>query len=175
VSIRYQLNSLKMISKKAYFAGGCFWGVEYYFQNLAGVISTSVGYMGGKTEKPTYEEVCNNSTGHAETLEVSYNPEVVTYQELAKLFFEIHDPTQFNHQGPDFGDQYRSAIFYIDQEQKNIAEELIKQLVDKGFNVVTKVLPANSFWPAEDYNQRYYEKNGKTPYCHFRTKRFDEA
>ncbi len=159
-------------SKKAYFAGGCFWGVEFYFQKLEGVLSTKVGYMGGHTENPTYEEVSSNATGHAETLEVTFDDSKVTYEDLTKLFFEIHDPTQQNRQGPDIGNQYRSAIFYTNAEQKNIAEKLIKILKLKGFNVVTEITEAKTFWKAEDYHQKYYAKSEKQPYCHFRQKRF---
>ena len=158
--------------KKAYFSGGCFWGVEYYFQKLAGVISTKVGYMGGETENPTYEEVSSHKTGHAETMEITYDETKVAYEELAKLFFEIHDPAQKDRQGPDIGTQYRSAIFYVDQEQKEIAEKLIGILRAKGYEVVTEVTPASTFWEAEDYHQKYYEKNGGQPYCHLRRKKF---
>lgn len=158
--------------KKAYFAGGCFWGVEYYFQNLDGVVSTKVGYMGGHTDNPIYAEVCGKKTGHAETLEIIFDDSKVTYENLAKLFFEIHDPTQKNRQGPDIGDQYRSAIFYIDNEQKDIGEKLIKFLKLKGYNVVTEITKANTFWEAEDHHQKYYAKNGHQPYCHIRKKRF---
>jgi peptide methionine sulfoxide reductase msrA/msrB len=158
--------------KKAYFAGGCFWGVEYYFQNLDGVISTKVGYMGGQTENPTYDDVCYKKTGHAETLEVTFDDSKITYEVLAKLFFEIHDPTQKNRQGPDVGDQYRSVIFYKDEKQKAVAEKLIKILKQKGYAVVTEIIPASNFWPAEDYHQKYYTKNGHQPYCHVRKKIF---
>jgi len=145
--------------KKAYFAGGCFWGVEYYFQKLEGVIGTKVGFMGGHT-------------GHAETMEVTFDESKVSYETLARLFFEIHDPTQKNRQGPDVGDQYRSAVFYTDGQQKKVAEDLIKLLRQKGYEVVTEVTQAGPFWEAEDYHQKYYAKNGHEPYCHFRVKRF---
>jgi peptide methionine sulfoxide reductase msrA/msrB len=158
--------------KKAYFAGGCFWGVEYYFQKVAGVISTKVGYMGGHTDNPTYEEVSGHATGHAETMEISFDETKVSYEDLAKLFFEIHDPSQINRQGPDIGDQYRSAVFYTEQEQKEIAEKLIGILKAKGDKVVTEVTPAGIFWEAEDYHQKYYAKNGHSPYCHIRRKKF---
>jgi len=158
--------------KKAYFAGGCFWGVEYYFQQLDGVIGTKVGYMGGHTDHPTYEEVCEKKTGHAETMEVTFDDSIIDYETLAKLFFEIHDPTQINRQGPDIGDQYRSAVFYADSEQKEVAEKLIGLLKQKGFDVVTEVTKAGPFWEAEDYHQKYYAKNGHEPYCHFQVKRF---
>jgi len=159
-------------STKAYFAGGCFWGVDYWLKSAPGVISVTAGYMGGTTKNPTYKQVCTGTTGHAETVEVVFDPNKTTYEDLAKLFFEIHDPTQRNRQGPDIGYQYRSAIFYANQQQKQIAERLIEQLKKKGLKVVTSVEPAKEFWPAEDYHQDYYNKTGGAPYCHFRTKRF---
>ncbi len=159
-------------STKAYFAGGCFWGVDYWLKSAPGVISVTAGYMGGTTKNPTYKQVCTGTTGHAETVEVVFDPNKTNYEDLAKLFFEIHDPTQRNRQGPDVGYQYRSAIFYADQQQKQIAENLIEQLKKKGLKVVTSVEPAKEFWPAEDYHQDYYSKTGGVPYCHFRTKRF---
>ena len=158
--------------QKAYFAGGCFWGMEYFFQNLPGVISTKVGYMGGQTDAPTYEDVSHRNTGHAETLEVTFDESVVSYENLAKLFFEIHDPTEINRQGPDIGVQYRSAIFYASDEQKTIAEKLIEILKSKGYVVVTEVEKSGTFWEAEDYHQKYYAKNGHEPYCHVRKKLF---
>ncbi|HEX7342817.1 MAG TPA: bifunctional methionine sulfoxide reductase B/A protein [bacterium] len=156
----------------AYFAGGCFWGTEYLLQKQPGVISTRVGYMGGHTEHPTYKQVCTGRTGHAETLEVVFDPSSTDFEKLARYFFEIHDPTQVNRQGPDVGDQYRSAIFYRDENQGQITEQLIAILRDKGFKVVTQVAPATVFWVAEDYHQDYYEHNGQEPYCHFYQKRF---
>jgi peptide methionine sulfoxide reductase msrA/msrB len=158
--------------KKAYFAGGCFWGVEYYFQKVDGVISTKVGYMGGHTENPTYEEVSGHKTGHAETMEIAFDETKVSYEDLAKLFFEIHDPAQKDRQGPDVGNQYRSAVFYTDEKQKEIAEKLIRILKDKGYEVATEVNLAGTFWQAEDYHQKYYAKNGQQPYCHIRRKKF---
>ena len=157
---------------KAIFAGGCFWGVEYHFQQVPGVLSTRVGYTGGRTENPTYKQVCQGDTGHTEAIEVTYDPTQTTYENLAKLFFEIHDPTQVNRQGPDVGAQYRSAVFYLDDQQKATTKNLIAQLRDKGYDVATQVLPAGPFWPAEHYHQRYYEKKNATPYCHVYTKRF---
>lgn len=164
--------AIKNKTEKAYFAGGCFWGVEYYFQNIKGVISTRVGFMGGHTENPTYEEVCTGMTGHAETLEVTFDPPKVTYEELAKLFFEIHDPAQVNRQGPDVGNQYRSAIFYTDEGQKRTILKLISLLKQKGYEVVTEINKADRFYEAEDYHQKYYSKTGGQPYCHFRQKKF---
>lgn len=159
-------------TQKAYFAGGCFWGVEYHFQKLPGVISTKVGYMGGNVENPTYEEVSGHGTGHAESMEVIFDPEKTSFEELAKYFFEIHDPTQINRQGPDIGEQYRSVIFYVDEEQKKISQKLINILKEKGYKVVTELEKAGTFWGAEEYHQKYYAKNGHTPYCHIYTKRF---
>lgn len=158
--------------KTAIFAGGCFWGVEYYFETEPGVLSTTVGYIGGDTEDPSYEEVCSHTTGHAEAVEVTYDSAKVDYETLAKLFFDIHDPTEVNRQGPDIGDQYRSAVFYQNDEQKEIAEKLIGILRDKGLKVATQVVPAGRFWPAEEYHQDYYMKNGEEPYCHVRVDRF---
>ncbi|OGF65090.1 MAG: methionine sulfoxide reductase [Candidatus Fischerbacteria bacterium RBG_13_37_8] len=158
--------------EKAYFAGGCFWGVEYFFQKEKGVIATNVGYMGGSWQNPTYEQVCKKNTGHAETVEVLYDPAATSFEKLARLFFEIHDPTQLNRQGPDVGDQYRSAIFYVNEEQKKIAEKLIALLEKKDYKVVTEVVEADSFWKAEDYHQSYYMKKEGKPYCHAYQKRF---
>jgi peptide methionine sulfoxide reductase msrA/msrB len=158
--------------EKAYFAGGCFWGVEYWFQKNPGVISVTSGYMGGDVNNPSYGQVCTGRTGHAETVEVVFDPNKTTYEDLAKLFFDIHDPTQLNRQGPDIGLQYRSAIFYTDAQQKQIAEKLIEFLKEKGLKVVTSVEPAKKFWPAEKYHQDYYFKKGGTPYCHIKVNRF---
>jgi peptide methionine sulfoxide reductase msrA/msrB len=159
-------------TQKAYFAGGCFWGVEHYFQKEPGVIATRVGYMGGTTENPTYEDVSHKNTGHAETIEVTFDPSKTTYEKLAKLFFEIHDPAQQNRQGPDVGTQYRSAIFFADAEQKKTVEKLIAILKEKGIEVATELTAAPTFWPAEEYHQKYYTKTGGTPYCHVRKKVF---
>ena len=156
----------------AYFAGGCFWGVEYMLKKLKGVESVRSGYMGGMTVDPTYEQVCSHTTGHAETVEVVFDPTQVSYETVAKRFFEIHDPTQADGQGPDLGDQYRSEVFYTSPEQKAVAEDLIRRLEAKGYDVVTRVTPASRFYPAEEYHQNYYERKGSTPYCHTYTKRF---
>jgi peptide methionine sulfoxide reductase msrA/msrB len=159
-------------TEKAYFAGGCFWGTEYLLQQAPGVLSTRVGYMGGHTQNPTYGDVCDHGTGHAEAVEVVFDPSKTTFESLAKLFFEIHDPTQVDRQGPDIGDQYRSEVFYVDDAQKATTEKLIGILKDKGYKVATKLSPAREFWEAENYHQDYYVKTGKTPYCHIYTKRF---
>ena len=157
---------------RAVFAGGCFWGVEYHLNKVPGVISTTVGYIGGNTEYPTYEQVCSQRTGHAEAVEVIFDPEELTYEQLAKLFFEIHDPTQKDRQGPDIGDQYRSAVFYYNEEQKKTTEQLIKQLISKGYDVETELVQASRFWPAEEYHRNYYRRKGTLPYCHTYKKRF---
>ncbi|MCX6832749.1 MAG: bifunctional methionine sulfoxide reductase B/A protein [candidate division Zixibacteria bacterium] len=159
-------------TEKAYFAGGCFWGTEYMLEKAEGVISLRVGYMGGHTANPTYQQVCDGRTGHAETAEIVFDPTKTGFEKLARLFFEIHDPTQKNRQGPDIGDQYRSAVFYVDDTQKQIAAKLIDILKSKGYDVVTELAKAGTFWPAEDYHQNYYDHTGKQPYCHFYQKRF---
>ena len=156
----------------AIFAGGCFWGVEYFLQKAPGVISVTSGYTGGHVKNPSYQEVCTGTTGHAEAVKIIYDPNKTSYDKLVRLFLEIHDPTQVGGQGPDIGDQYRSEIFYLNNEQKIIAEKNIKILKDKGIKVVTAVTPASEFYPAEAYHQDYYFKNGKLPYCHIYTKRF---
>lgn len=168
-----QDKNVKHNSEAAYFAGGCFWGVEHLMQKQEGVLSVESGYMGGKVERPTYEQVCTRNTGHAEVVKVTYDPDRVSYLTIAKLFFEIHDPTQENGQGPDLGEQYRSEVFYTSLQQKATAERLIKMLRLKGYDVVTRVTPASTFWPAEEYHQDYYERKGTQPYCHSYTKRFD--
>lgn len=157
---------------EAIFAGGCFWGVEHLMQQQTGVISVESGYIGGTTDHPTYEQVCTQKTGHAEAVRVTYDPTKIDYETLAKRFFEIHDPTQQDGQGPDLGPQYRSEIFYLDPEQKTIAERLIRQLEAKGYRIATRVTPATVFWPAETYHQDYYRRKGTEPYCHAYTKRF---
>ena len=159
-------------TETAIFAGGCFWGVEYMLGKVDGVKSIRSGYIGGHTENPTYEQVCSHKTGHAEAVEVEFDPSKVSYETLARLFFEIHDPTQLDGQGPDLGDQYRSEIFYTTPEQKEVAERLIRILKEKGYSVVTDVTPASHFWPAEQYHQNYYNRKGTQPYCHRYTKRF---
>jgi len=156
----------------AIFAGGCFWGVEYHMHSIDGVISTEVGYTGGHIEQPTYRDVCTHTTGHAEAVRVVFNTQKTDYEKIARMFFEIHDPTQINRQGPDIGNQYRSEIFYRNNSQKEIAEKLISILQQKGFKIATRVDPATTFWKAEEYHQQYYEKEGQTPYCHVYTKRF---
>lgn len=156
----------------AYFAGGCFWGVEYYFSQTKGVSKALSGFMGGHLQNPSYEDVCYTNTGHLEVVEVAYNPKEVSYEELAKLFFEIHDPTQTNGQGPDIGSQYLSAVFVSNEEERKIVEELISKLEQKGYHVATQIRQKATFYPAEDYHQNYYFKTGKMPYCHTKIERF---
>lgn len=176
-NIRHCVNSisLKFIpdnKSKAYFAGGCFWGVEYYFQKQKGVIDAVSGYMGGETENPTYQEVCRGDSGHLEVVEVTYDPSQVSFETLARLFFEIHDPTQADGQGFDIGEQYMSAIFFNDEKEKEIALKLINILKNKGYDVVTRLLPAETFYRAEDHHQNYYLRRGRQPACHVYKKRF---
>ena len=176
---RYCVNSISMdflpakALDRAVFAGGCFWGVEYYLKNAPGVISTTVGYTGGDVDSATYQQVCTDRTGHAEAVEVVFDPSRTTYEQLARLFFEIHDFTQLNRQGPDVGTQYRSAVFYAGDQQRKVAEGLVAQLKGKGYDVKTQIVPLVRFWPAEVYHQDYYDKTGKTPYCHIRRPIFE--
>jgi len=156
----------------AIFAGGCFWGVEYFLQKSPGVISVTSGFTGGHVKNPSYKEVCTGRTGHAEAVKIIYDPDKTSYEKLLRLFLEIHDPTQIGGQGPDLGDQYRSEIFYLNDEQKKIADNNIAILKGKGLKIATAVTKASEFYEAEDYHQDYYFKNGKIPYCHAYTKRF---
>ncbi|MBI5868707.1 MAG: bifunctional methionine sulfoxide reductase B/A protein [candidate division Zixibacteria bacterium] len=172
ISLNFVPDSAMVKTQKAYFAGGCFWGTEFLLEKAEGVISAKVGYMGGHTAKPTYRDVCEGNTGHAETVEIEFDPSKTTYEKLARLFFEIHDPTQADGQGPDIGDQYRSEIFYTDDSQKQVAEKLIGILRSKGLDVSTKLAKAGPFWEAEKYHQNYYDQNGHRPYCHSYQKRF---
>ncbi len=155
-----------------YFAGGCFWGVEHFLEQLPGVADVESGYMGGAGSAPTYEQVSTGMTGHAEAVRVRFDPQAISYEAVARRFFEIHDPTQADGQGPDLGPQYRSAVFVTGPEQRAIAERLISQLVANGYEVVTQVHDADTFWPAEDYHQDYYVRTGKQPYCHRPVPRF---
>lgn len=154
--------------KTAVFANGCFWCTEAVFVRLKGVQSVRPGYTGGTLENPTYERVCDGNTGHAEAIEIVYDPSVITYDDLLAVFFNTHDPTTLNRQGNDVGTQYRSGIFYIDEEQKNKAEALVKELNDtKAYekSVVTEVTPLKKFYYAEDYHHEYYETHKDMPYC----------
>lgn len=151
--------------EKATFAAGCFWGIQAKFDKIEGVISTQVGYTGGRTENPTYEEVCSGTTGHAEAVEVTFNPKTVSYEELLRTFWSIHNPTTRNRQGFDIGTQYRSGVFYHNEEQKNIALKVKEELEHSGkysAQIVTEITPASTFYRAEDYHQKYYEKTGRS-------------
>ena len=154
--------------KVATFGGGCFWGVEATFQKIKGVKKTEVGFMGGNIKNPSYKEVCYTETGHAEVVHLVYDPAEVSYLELIKTFFDSHNPTQLNYQGPDVGSQYRSVIFYNDEKQKMIAEDVIKKLIEhKAYEnkIVTQIEPAAEFYKAEEYHQQYFEKKGYTGHC----------
>ncbi|MDD2651989.1 MAG: bifunctional methionine sulfoxide reductase B/A protein [Sulfurimonas sp.] len=156
----------------AYFAGGCFWGVEYFLQKLSGVKEVVSGFMGGHVKNPSYYEVIRLDTGHLETVEVIYDKNKISYEELAKAFFEIHDPTQTNGQGPDIGKQYLSAIFVNSEEEKKIISKLISKLETNGYKVATKIIEKSEFYPADEGHQNYYDKKGSRPYCHSYVKRF---
>jgi methionine-S-sulfoxide reductase len=152
--------------EQAIFAAGCFWGVQYYFDQVPGVTSTLVGYTGGVTENPTYDDVITHTTGHAEAILIEFDAGQVTYETLVRQFFRMHDPTQLDHQGPDEGEDYRSAIFYITDEQREIAEEIKSELQPKlGSKIVTEIAEAGPFYRAEEYHQKYTEKTGHGA-CH---------
>ena len=149
--------------EKATFAAGCFWGVEDEFRTVAGVIATRVGYAGGHTDNPTYRDVCTGDTGHAEAVEVLFDPEQISYEQLLDIFWRAHDPTQFNRQGPDVGSQYRSAIFYHTEQQLRLAQESLERLDQSGRlqrRIVTEIVPMDTFWAAEEYHQKYHHKHG---------------
>ena len=147
-------------------ASGCFWGTEFFLQKLEGVKTTTVGYIGGHVENPTYEQVCGKKTGHYEACLVEFDPSQVSVEQVLRVFFETHDPTQENGQGPDIGPQYRSGIFYANDGQKAVSEKLIGLLEAKGYRVATVLLPRTKFYPAEKYHQDYYDHKGSVPYCH---------
>jgi peptide methionine sulfoxide reductase msrA/msrB len=156
-----------MTTAEAIFAAGCFWGVQYYFDQVPGVVKTAVGYIGGNTDNPTYEDVLTHTTGHAEAVKITYDPQKVSYGTLLKHFFRMHDPTQLNRQGPDVGDNYRSAIFYQNEEQKQAAQELIDEYNKSRSEskIVTALEPAGYFWPAENYHQKFTSRTGRGM-CH---------
>ena len=154
--------------EKATFGAGCFWGIEAAFQQLPGVTETAVGYMGGSLDNPTYQDVCTDETGHAEVVQVTYDPAKISYEQLLDTFWRIHDPTQRNRQGPDVGTQYRTAIFFHTPEQERVALAAKKKMEAAGqFRrpIVTEIVPASTFWRAEEYHQKYLEKRGLT-HCH---------
>lgn len=155
-------------TETAIFAGGCFWCTEAFFTELKGVEKVVSGYIGGKTENPTYKEVCSGYSGHAEAIKITYNPDEIAYEDLLQIFFETHDPTTLNRQGADVGTQYRSEIFYTTEAQKASAGNFIKLLTDQNIfdnKIVTKISSATTFYPAEDYHQDYYAQNSDQPYC----------
>jgi peptide-methionine (S)-S-oxide reductase len=156
-----------MSVEKATFGAGCFWGVEYVFRRVPGVVGAEVGYSGGLTPNPTYQEVCSHTTGHAEVCQVTFDSDQITYDQLLEVFWALHDPTQVDRQGPDIGDQYRSVIFTHSPEQQEAAEasrERVKGRLDRP--IATEIRPLPVFYPAEDYHQDYYVKTGHEPYCH---------
>lgn len=156
-----------MTTEKATFGAGCFWGVEYVFRRVPGVLAVEVGYSGGIVPNPTYRQVCSHTTGHAEVAQVTFDPERVTYDQLLEVFWAMHDPTQVNRQGPDVGDQYRSAVFTHSPEQQAAAEGSRSRAQGRFSRpIATEIRPLATFYPGEDYHQAYYEKNGHTPYCH---------
>lgn len=178
---RHCVNSLSMLfvpagecADTAVFAGGCFWGIEDAFRKIPGVCDVISGYTGGTVPNPTYEQVCSGRTGHAEAVQVRFDPERVTFGALARLFFEIHDPTELNRQGPDIGTQYRSAVFYADETQRTVTVSLIQELKALGWNVVTELAPLTDFYPAEAYHQRFTERTGRGG-CHMRVPRFTQG
>ena len=149
-------------------AAGCFWCVEAVFDDLKGVEDVVSGYSGGQTENPTYRQVCDGNTGHAEVAQIKFDPSVISFKDILRVFFSVHDPTTMNRQGADIGTQYRSAIFYHNDEQKRDAEEVIKEITDEGVYddpIVTEVTALEKFWPAEDYHQEYFANNPNVPYC----------
>ncbi len=156
----------------AVLASGCFWGTEFYLQKVPGVITTTCGYTGGFVKNPSYREVCTKRTGHYEAVHVVFDPAQVSFEDLARVFFETHDPTQRDGQGPDIGPQYRSAVFFQNEAQRETAQRLKDLLIEKGYDVATEILPAAEFYSAENYHQDYYDNKGGTPYCHAPRKLF---
>ncbi|MBI5833674.1 MAG: bifunctional methionine sulfoxide reductase B/A protein [Armatimonadetes bacterium] len=180
-NVRHCVNSLSIVLRPstqpvqwAVFAGGCFWGVEHYFKSAPGVLTVESGYTGGTVASPTYQQVCTGTTGHAEAVRIGFDPGKTTYEQLAKLFFEIHDPTTLNRQGPDAGTQYRSAVFYRDAAQKQAVDKLVGQLKGLGYAVVTELAPAGPFYTAELYHQNYLALHPGRQDCHVRVARFEQ-
>ncbi|MBN2816863.1 MAG: bifunctional methionine sulfoxide reductase B/A protein [Campylobacterales bacterium] len=171
ISLKFEKEQTQNI-QKAYFAGGCFWGVEYYLEKELGVIEVTSGYMGGHLKDPTYKDVSRGQSGHLETVEVVYDANKVSYETLARLFFEIHDPEQKDGQGPDIGSQYLSAIFVANPDERATIEKLIGLLEKKGFKIATAIRQKSVFYKAEGYHQNYYDIKGYQPYCHGYVKRF---
>lgn len=174
-SIDFVHDSTVLDSEEAIIAGGCFWGVEHFLNQIPGVLKVEVGYSGGIIADPSYEDVCSGKSGHYEVARVVYDVAKTNYSAILKRFFEIHDPTQRTGQGPDLGQQYQSAVFYYNKPQYEQAEALIMKLREKGYDVATRLVAAQPFWPAEDYHQQYYAKHNKLPYCHQPVARFEEG
>ena len=172
LSLDFTANETTLDTEEIILAAGCFWGVEHYLQRLSGVLKTEVGYTGGSLNNPSYEAVCRKDSGHFEALRVLFDPKKRNLTDVLKYFFEIHDPSQTDGQGPDLGPQYRSAIFYYTPAQKIAAEKVMTLLTDQGMALATTLHPVTTFWPAEINHQDYYHKHNKTPYCHQWTKRF---
>lgn len=172
LSLDYVENNEVIDTEEAILAGGCFWGVDYYLKRIPGVLKVETGYTGGTRINPSYQEICAGDTGHYEAVRVIYDTRKTNYTALVKHFFEIHDPTQVMGQGPDFGYQYQSAIFYYNDKQLEAAQALIRKLIENQYEIITKLLPVQIFWPAETYHQDYYNKQGKLPYCHHPVMRF---
>lgn len=172
LSLDFVSDKTVMDTEEAIYAAGCFWGVQYYLNQLPGVLMTEVGYTGGQRQSPTYEQVCSGATGHLEAVRVIYDPKKIDFKSLTQFFFEIHNFSQDNGQGPDIGSQYLSAVFCYNDVQKEIVESIIAELKEKGFQVSTRILPVKTFWRAEAYHQQYYAKHQNTPYCHRHNKIF---
>ena len=166
IAIEFVDDESVLETEEAIVAAGCFWGVEHYFKQLEGVLLTEVGYTGGDVDEPYYQQICQKTTGHLEALRIVYDPKRVSYEKVIQYFFEIHDFSQADGQGPDLGPQYLSAIFYFDAVQKKIAEQVMGELRQRGFHVATSLWPVTTFWPAENDHQDYYLKTGSQPYCH---------
>lgn len=171
-SLDFTTSKTVLDTEEGIFAGGCFWGVEHLFKELPGVVLTEVGYTGGHKTEPTYEDVCTGLTGHYEAIRVVYDVLLLDFRMVAQYFFEIHDPTQEDGQGPDIGLQYESVAFYYDDRQMNELKNLFNTLTNNGHQIKTTIKPVSIFWPAEEYHQNYYAKTGNDPYCHHYTKRF---
>lgn len=172
LAIEFVADEAVLESEEIIVAAGCFWGVQYYLDRLPGVLKTEVGYSGGSLEHPSYEAVCGKETGHYEALRIVFDSNKVDLTTVIQYFFEIHDPTQKNGQGPDLGPQYLSAVFYYDEEQRRTVQAVMNELSAMGYDLSTRLLPVATFWPAENYHQHYYQHKNGTPYCHRHTARF---